>query len=180
MAGGHDMPMTWTAPAVNRVDEPTVADERTMLRGFLDFGRQTLLLKCSGLTGAQLGTRSVPPSSLSLLGLGRHVTDVERNWLRRRFGGQEIPSVYTRPDRPGAAFEDVDPDAAEQDIARLVAEWEAADRAVADLPLDHVFPHPRFGDMSLRWVYHHMISEYDRHNGHADLLRERIDGVTGS
>jgi hypothetical protein len=172
--------MVWTAPAVVRVDEPFIGDERVVLQGFLDYGRRTLLVKCAGLTGAQLVSRAVPPSTLSLLGLVRHVTDVERTWFRRRFGGADLASVYPRPDRPEAAFEDVEAGRAEQDIACLVAEWEAADRAVEHLPLDHVFVSDRWGEMSLRWAYCHLTGEYDRHNGHADLLRQRIDGVTGT
>jgi Protein of unknown function (DUF664) len=171
--------MTWVAPEVVRVAEPLVGEERVILQGYLGFVRATLLVKCAGLTGEQLALRSVPPSTLSLLGLVRHVTEVERNWFRRRFGSQEIDRLYWRADRPDAAFDDVDPARAEEDIARLTAEWRAADEAVAALDLDHVFHHDRFGPMSLRWAYSHMIGEYDRHNGHADLLRERIDGTTG-
>jgi uncharacterized damage-inducible protein DinB len=171
--------MTWTAPDVARADEPFVGDERAMLQGFLDFGRRTLLLKCSGLTGAQLAQRTAPPSTLSLLGLVRHLTDVERTWFRRRFGGEAVESPYGRADQPDAAFQDVDPDRAEQDIAALIDEWQAADQAVAGLPVDHVFVSDRWGPMSLRRVYCHMNSEYCRHNGHADMLREQIDGRTG-
>jgi hypothetical protein len=172
--------MTWTAPDVARADEPFVASERAMLQGFLDFGRQTLLLKCSGLTGVQLAEKAIPPSTLSLLGLVRHVTDVERTWFRRRFASEAVDNLYQQAGRPEAAFEDVDPDQAEQHIAALVAEWRAADRAVAHLSLDDIFVSDRWGPMSLRWAYSHMNSEYRRHNGHADMLRERIDGSTGT
>jgi hypothetical protein len=116
----------WTAPVVERVDEPFVAGERAMLEGFLEFGRRTLLVKCAGLTGEQLVVRSCPPSRLSLLGLVRHVTDVERTWLRRRFGGEAVGSVYARPGHPDAAFDEVDAGQAERDLARLVEEWQAA------------------------------------------------------
>jgi hypothetical protein len=171
--------VTWTAPDVPRVDEPFAGDERAILQGFLEYGRSTLLRKCAGLTGARLAERAVPPSTLSLLGLVRHAAEVERTWFRRRFGGEDLPRLYGRDDRPEAAFADVDPDRAADDIARLLAEWEAARAAVAGLPLDHLFASERWGGMSLRWAYAHMISEYSRHNGHADLLRERIDGSTG-
>jgi hypothetical protein len=177
---GQDDAMTWIVPDVDRIEEPFVADERAMLQGFLDFGRSTLLLKCSGLTGTALAQRPVNPSTLSLLGLVRHVTEVERTWFRRRFGGEDVDGPYRRPDRPDAAFHDVDPARAEQDIAGLVAEWHAADRAVACLTLEHTFVSDRWGDMSLRWAYSHLISEYNRHNGHADMLRQCIDGVTGT
>jgi hypothetical protein len=172
--------VVWTAPGVDRVDEPSVGSERVILQGFLDFGRRTLLVKCAGLTGAQLATGAAAPSTLSLLGLVRHVTDVERTWLRRRFGGQHVASCYSRPDRPDAAFDDLDPDQAATDLANLVLEWEAADAAVAGLELDHIYVSDRWGPMSLRWAYSHLISEYNRHNGHADLLRQHLDGATGT
>jgi uncharacterized damage-inducible protein DinB len=141
--------------------------------------RATLLQKCAGLTGDQLARRSVAPSTLSLLGLVRHVTDAERIWFRRRLRGERVDFEYKRPDRPDTAFDDVDPTEAERDYAALIEELASARRATADLPLDATFVSERFGEMSLRWLYHHMISEYARHNGHADLLRQRIDGVTG-
>jgi len=118
----HDDAMTWTAPVAARTDEPFAASEREMLQGFLDWHRNTLLLKCSGLNEIQLAMQASPPSTLSLLGLVRHLTDVERTWFRRRFGGEAIDSLYWREDRPGAAFDDVDPARAKQDLACLVAE----------------------------------------------------------
>jgi Protein of unknown function (DUF664) len=108
------------------------------------------------------------------------VTDVERMWLWRRFAAEAVEALYSRPDRPDAAFEEAGAEGAERDIACLVAEWQAARRAVAGLPLEHVFVSDRWGPMQLRWAYCHLTSEYDRHNGHADLLRERIDGSTGT
>ncbi len=172
--------MTWTAPDVTRVHEPLVADERTMLDGWLDWHRATVLFKCAGLTGAQLAEQSTPPWYLSLLGLVRHMADVERAWLRRRFRAEDIEPLYERDDRPDADFKEVDPARAEQDFATFIAECDLARQAAAGASLDDTFAHPRHGEMSLRWIYVHMIEEYARHNGHADLLRERIDGVTGS
>jgi Protein of unknown function (DUF664) len=171
--------MPWTAPEYSRRDEPFTGDERAMLEGFLDWYRAGLLVRCSGLTGAQLAERGVPPSGMSLLGLVRHLTDVERTWFRRRFGGEQVDSVYSRPDRPDAAFDEADGALAARDLERLTAEQEAARRAVARLPLDAVFVSERWGEMWLRWWYSHMIAEYAGHCGHADLLRERIDGRTG-
>jgi hypothetical protein len=167
--------MTWTAPAYERIDEPFVADERAMLVGFLDHNRTTLLAKCGGLTADQLAERAVPPSALSLLGLVRHCADVERNWFRRRFAGEDVPVLHGRD----GAWE-VDPARAADDLAALVAEQDACRRAIEGLDLDRTWDNPRYGPMSLRWVLHHMGDEYARHNGHADLLRERIDGVVGS
>lgn len=169
--------MEWTAPQAVRVDEPFVADERAMLEGFLDWHRSSLLLKCFGLTGEQLARQACPPSNLSLLGLVRYATEVERNWFRRRFADQEIERLYYRADSPDAAFDEADPLEAPRDLAMLAVEQEAARLAVADLPLDAIFVSPRWGEMQLRWAYLHMIGEYAQHNGHADLLRERIDGT---
>jgi uncharacterized damage-inducible protein DinB len=171
---------TWTAPDVTRADEPFVADERTMLQGWLTWHRDTLLYKCAGLTAEQLALRAVEPSNLSLLGLVRHMADVERNWFRKRFAAEPIEGIYCTDASPDADLDDIDPATAKADYARLVAEFAEADRAVAGASLDQTFTHTRHGVMSLRWIYLHMIEEYARHNGHADLLRERIDGVTGA
>jgi hypothetical protein len=180
-ATGIMVAMTWTAPQAQRSSEPYVAGERAMLEGWLDWHRGTLLHKCAGLTGEQLAQASVPPSGLSLLGLVRHMADVERTWFRSRVSGEQVAALYSHPDgRPGAAFDLADPARAEEDFAILAAEVDACRAAVAALPLEHTFTHGRTGEtMSLRWVYVHMIEEYARHNGHADLIRERIDGVTG-
>ena len=169
----------WTVPQLTRTHEPVTAGERETVDGLLDWHRATLVWKCAGLTGTQLAQQPVPASSLSLLGLIRHLTDTERAWFRRRVGGQALPDVYGRPDRPEAAFEEADPADAEADLARLEAEWERCRQAAAPVPLDQTFEHERWGTLSVRWVYGHMIAEYARHLGHADLLRESIDGVTG-
>lgn len=150
-----------------------------MLRGFVDYQRQTLLRKCQGLTAEQLRTPAVPPSRLTLAGLVRHLTDVERVWFRRRAVGIDLPPVFAVGDDREAPFDvtEADPEA---DLATYRQEIEAAEAAVAGLSLDATFVHPRWGrTLSLRWVYLHMIEEYARHNGHADLIRERIDGATG-
>jgi uncharacterized damage-inducible protein DinB len=161
------------------VDEPTTGDEAATLHGLLDWHRSTLLWKCSGLTADQLARRSVPPSTLSLLGLLRHMADAERAWFRRYFRGEDLPEVYARPDAPDAAFDDADAVCAESDVGRLIAEWDASRRAVAGASLEDRFVHEQFGAMSLRWVTNHMIAEYARHIGHADLLRQLIDGSVG-
>ncbi|MEH0935011.1 DinB family protein [Micromonospora psammae] len=175
--------MTWRAPEITRTTEPYVGDERTMLEGWLDYHRQTLLLKCAGLTAEQLKTPSVEPSGLTLLGLVRHLADVERWWFRIRAAGQDIPGLYDGEEDPDAdlnALADADPEAT---FATFAAEVAAAREAAAGLSLDDTFRRPRrdgsADEMNVRWVYVHMIEEYARHNGHADLIRERIDGVTG-
>ncbi|GAA0745247.1 DinB family protein [Dactylosporangium roseum] len=170
---------SWTAPPPPPFGGSLVADERTLLEGFLDWQRAVLAGKCTGLTGEELARRSTPPSTLSLLGLVRHVTDVEREWFHRRFRGEPVPYLYRRDDAKDAAFDEADPAAAEQDYDRLIAEWRSARAAVTSAALDDAFEDPQRGPMSLRAVYLHLIQEYARHNGHADLLRQRIDGETG-
>ncbi|WP_410875576.1 DinB family protein [Nocardia sp. A7] len=173
--------MTWKAPEIEPKRTLVGADERPMLQSWLDFHRQTLLGKCGGLDGEQLATHSVEPSSLSLLGLVRHLTEVERGWFRVSAAGEDIEPVYGTEDEPDADFDDLAALPAEEVFAAFHAEVDACDATVAGLSLDHVFHVPwRSDDYTLRWVYLHMIEEYARHNGHADLLRERIDGVTGS
>lgn len=126
------------------------------------------------LTGEQLAERSVPPSTMSLLGLVRHMAEVERHWFRRGFRGERLEHAYRREDRPDAAFDEVDPARAEEDFVRLNQEWELSRQAVAAASLDDTFISERWDEMSLRWIYGHMIEEYARHIGHADLLRERV------
>ena len=171
--------MTWTAPRVTRIDEPFLGDERTVLDGVLARQRGTLLHKCAGLTGEQLALRAVPPSNLSLLGLLRHLASVERHWFRLRFRGEPVPRLFSRDGVPGVAFHEVDAARAEADYACLTAEWESGRQAVAGASLDETFVDESRGEVSLRWLFQHMIEEYARHNGHADLLRERIDGDVG-
>jgi hypothetical protein len=171
--------MTWTAPAITRPEGSLVADERAMLPGFLAWYRSSLLFKCAGLSGVQLAERSVPPSNLSLLGLIRHMAKVERTWFRQRFAGEQLDPMYDPALGKDADFEDLDPARAEDAYARLLEEWRLADDAAAGRSLDDTFTH--LDEVySLRLVYVHMIGEYARHVGHADLLRERVDGVTGA
>lgn len=172
--------MTWIAPPVTRTDEPFQGTERQILDGFLDWQRDSLLLKCAGLDGAALATRALPPSELSLLGLVRHLAEVERTWFRIRFAAQNLPPLHLREDVEDAAFTLADPTEAEADYARLVAEQNAAREAVAGLALDDTYVSEKWGTMTLRWAYSHMTAEYARHCGHADLLREQIDGSTGA
>ncbi|RSM67510.1 DinB family protein [Kibdelosporangium aridum] len=173
--------MSWTAPEVTRIDGPFAGDERAVLLGFLEYHRATLLWKCSGLTGEQLARRAVPPSPLSLLGLIRHIADVELAWFVRRVAGQEVEFHFfdTDPDDDDVEFTRATAETAEHDYGLLVNAIDQARAALADVSLDHTFEHPRLGKMSARWVVMHMIEEYARHNGHADFLREQIDGATG-
>jgi len=172
--------MPWTAPQTTRQHVPYVSGERQMLEAWLDFHRQTLLGKCGGLTAGQLAQRAAPPSSLSLLGLIRHMAEVERGWFRRRVAGEDAAYLYSSEADPDGEFDHVDTADAEQDFATYLREIDLARQAAAGRELDETFFHPRRrARLSVRWVYVHMLEEYARHNGHADLLRERIDGATG-
>jgi uncharacterized damage-inducible protein DinB len=171
----------WVAPAVERREPARESGERQALEQWLDFQRDTLLWKCSGLTADQLKKRAVAPSRLSLLGLVRHMTEVERWWFRMHAGRQDLAFPYD-PKSEGADFEDLDGADAAANLAAYRDEIEAAKAAVADRRLEDVVPsrgdHPE-RTRDVRWIYLHMIEEYARHNGHADLVRERIDGQTG-
>jgi len=169
----------WTAPDVERPGGSLVAPEAQMLPEMLAWHRSTLQSTCSGLTGEQLAERSVAPSALSLLGLLRHLRKVERVWLRQRVAREEVESLHGFGSGRDLDFDDLDPATARADYEALLAEWVLADRAVAGRSLDDVV---ESGDdpFSLRFVYLHLIGEYARHNGHADLVRERVDGATGA
>jgi uncharacterized damage-inducible protein DinB len=179
---GQHGPMNWIAPDAARPSPLPVGDERTMLESWLEFHRQTLLRKCAGLTPEQLVLRSAEPSDMSLLGLVRHMTEVERAWFRRRFAAEPLDFLYCDvDDNPDGDFDDADAGGAEADLAAFTREIELARAAAAGHGLEETFYHShRQVEMSLRWIYLHMIEEYARHNGHADLLRERIDGTTGT
>jgi len=168
--------------ATQRAEPGLQAGEREMLTGWLDYHRATLAWKCEGLTDDQLRERSVPPSGLSLLGLVRHLAECERSWFRHVLLGADLPYLYSTPQDMDADFNDT----GGADAATVLRTWEqecaAARDAVAGVDLDAL---SKKGDrrtgqpFSLRWILTHMIEEYARHNGHADLLRERIDGATG-
>ena len=167
--------------ADERPELPFVGDERTQLDFWLDFHERTLLFKCGGLTPAQLKTRPLPSSSMSLLGLIRHTAQVHRYWLRQVLGAEPIPHLYDDPGVPDAEFDLVDAADAEVDVATLVEEVRVCRAAVAQwADLDAVAVGRRHGkEVSLRWIYLHLIEELARHNGQADLIRELVDGVTG-
>ena len=168
--------VTYVVPAPEAVTGPSTGDDRAILTGYLRWQRYTLLNICAGLDGDQLATRAVPPSDLSLLGLIRHLAKVERVWLRQRAAGEDIEALHGGPGDP-SDFADIDPGGAEAAVAALTEEWTAGEVAIADLPWDlEVEAKGRI--MSLRMVHVHLIGEYARHNGHADLLRQALDGVT--
>lgn len=167
--------------SASRFTAPATGDERTMLVGMLAAQRATLELKCAGL-GAQLAARSVEPSTLSLLGLVRHLADVERRWFRRVLAGQEAPALFSSAADPDGDFDGAvsAPEVVERAWEAWRSEVASAERFTAEaVGLDVSGKDEWRGEVSLRWVLVHMIEEYARHNGHADLLRERIDGAIG-
>jgi uncharacterized damage-inducible protein DinB len=173
--------VTWIAPDVERSEnypERRNDPEQQMLRDWLNWHRATLLRKCAGLDATLLAKRAVPPSSLSLLGLVRHMSDTERGWVRQFFRGEPIPDLYYRSDAPDADFQEADPAHAEEDFERYRAECRAVDAALDGATLDDTFMFQEKA-VSARWMWQHLVEEYARHNGHADLLREAIDGSTG-
>ncbi len=171
--------MTWTAPEVTRPSGDTAAHESTLLPSLLAWHRSTFLLKCAGLTGEQLAQASIPPSNLTLLGLIRHLAKVERIWFRLRYRAQDIGPLYDPALGKDHDFEVIDATKAEEAYNTLLEEIRLADEAAAGGSLDDTFD--LGGDpFSLRMIYVHMIGEYARHNGHADLIRERVDGHTGA
>jgi hypothetical protein len=167
-----------STPPDTRPDVPTIADERTMLDAFLDYHRATLLWKCAGLTDDELRMRTVEPSSLSLIGLVRHMVEVELSWFLRRFRGEDVPPVYCGEGNWDGEFDDVDTADVQADLARYRETLDRCRAAAAGAALTDEFQR-RDETIQLRWLYLHMIEEYARHNGHADLLRERIDGAKG-
>ncbi|MBB5936955.1 DinB family protein [Streptomyces zagrosensis] len=164
-----------------RVDPPLTGGERESLRAYLDFHRATLAMKCEGLTDDELRRQSMPPSALSLLGLVRHMAEVERAWFRRVINAEDIAHVWSDKGDYQEAY-----DATTASAPKAFDAWHAEvaharriERAATSL---EVTGHqPRWGaDVSLRLVMLHMIHEYARHNGHADFLREGIDGSVGA
>ncbi|MFF8833283.1 DinB family protein [Streptomyces sp. NPDC015131] len=164
-----------------RVDPPRTGDERAMLRAYLELHRATLARKCEGLTDDQLRQRSMAPSTLSLLGLVRHMAEVERAWFRRAFQDPEAPMVWSDTVDFQAAYDDSGSSRAEA-FAAWEAEAENSRRVEREAAsLDAAGYQPRWGEeVSLRMVMLHVLLEYARHNGHADFLREGVDGVVGA
>jgi uncharacterized damage-inducible protein DinB len=160
---------------------PTLGDERATLVEYLRCQRLTLELKCSGLSPEELARRSVPPSTMSLLGLVRHMAEVERIWFRVRMSGLDAPRLFCSEADPDGDFDGAVPDPEVVAEAWRVWREECAftDRFVAEAPSLDVTGQTGQGPISLRELLVHMVEEYARHNGHADLLRERIDGRVG-
>jgi uncharacterized damage-inducible protein DinB len=164
---------------VRRTEPPYVLPEREMLEAWLEFHRTTLLLKCEGLDDAARKARPIPTSKLSLHGLVRHCAEVERNWFRRALLNEpSAPWIWLDPAVEDSELVPLDDADWQADLAAWQAECEASRAAAARFDLDHTGV--RHGQpVSLRWIYNHMIEEYARHNGHADLIRELVDGQVG-
>jgi uncharacterized damage-inducible protein DinB len=162
-----------------RQEPPFLLNEREMLEGWLEFHRMTLLFKCEGLDDAGLKRRPVPTSNLSLHGLVRHMAEVERGWFRRVLLREpDTPSIWYDPAIEDSELVPLDDADWRADLAAWHAECAASRAAASGLPLGHTGL--RHGEpCSLRWIYNHMIEEYARHNGHADLIRELVDGSVG-
>jgi hypothetical protein len=163
-------------------DLAAAADERTTLVAFLRYQRDTLEVKCARLDAADMARRSVEPSTLSLLGLVRHLADMERIWFRCAMAGQDVPERFSSQEDGDGAFDRAVPDPAI--VSEAWDAWRAEvaftdDFVAAASDLDVAGSDAYHDAVSLRWVLVHLVEEYARHNGHADLLRQRIDGAVG-
>jgi uncharacterized damage-inducible protein DinB len=155
-------------------------DERAMLEAWLEFHRMTLLLKCEGLDDHERKARPVPSSKLSLHGLVRHMAEVERSWFRRVLQREPgAPYIWYDPAIDDSEMVPLDGAVWEADLAAWQAECEASRQAAAARSLNDTGLTRRGETCSLRWIYVHMVEEYARHNGHADLIRELTDGAVG-
>ncbi|MGW0393804.1 DinB family protein [Streptomyces sp. NPDC003042] len=170
-------------------DEPRTApvlvgDERETLTSVLQWQRDTLMMKCAGLSPEQLRRKAVAPSGLTLLGLVRHLAEVERGWFRNVVGGEDVRAYFPKNEAGEWTefhVEDADPAESFRIWEEACARSRAVVAAAESLAIQGHYGQGHYGDQgySLRYVLAHMIEEYARHNGHADLLREAIDGTTG-
>lgn len=147
-----------------------------MLAAWLDYYRATMLHKCAGLTGDQLAVRSCPPSPMSLIGLVRHLTEMELAY-GHRLADRDTPLLYCTDASPDGDFEEVSAGAAQDDLEIFAAHCARSREIMDGHRLTDTFG--RSQPYTLRWVYLYLIKEYARHLGHADLLRERVDGAVG-
>jgi len=182
MSERRTYPDMWVDPEEDPRGHGFTHGERETVLDYLDGYRKTLVMKCQGLTPEQLATTSVPPSNLTLLGLVRHMAAVEQSWFRRVMGRDlTLPRLYGKSEDRDADFTEVEGtqecvDEAFASLRREVAHAEAYVAAQPDLGVTGTHDD---GEIELRQVLVHMVEEYARHCGHADLLRERIDGRTG-
>jgi hypothetical protein len=166
-------------PVADRPDEPgRDVGEQALLLSWLEWHRITMLNKCEGLTAAQLGRRSCPPSDLSLLGLVRHLTEIERNYFAAWAGITDLPHYYSDED-PDGDFNLPDP-LADEHVHEAFSAWQAeCERSRRIVAQSGSLDDTNDRGTPLRWIAMYVLREYTRHNGHADLLRQAIDGATG-
>ncbi|QFZ19407.1 DinB family protein [Saccharothrix syringae] len=163
-----------------RLGRSATGDERALLVDSLAVQRATLEIKCSGLGAEAMARRSAEPSALSLLGLVRHLADVERRWFRRVLAGRDAPPRFSSASDPDGDFDGATPAGVDEAWAAWREEVAFAEGFAARATDLGVTGEDEWrGKVSLRWVLVHLVEEYARHNGHADLLRERIDGAVG-
>lgn len=158
---------------------PRTGDERSTLLAFLEWQRATLARKCEGLEADQLRLRAAEPSTLSLLGLVRHMADVELSWFRKILAGEDVEYHYSSDEDIDGDFDNVDTADVDEAFATWRDECARADEIASRRALDATGHRSSGQEVSMRFILVHMVEEYSRHNGHADLLRERIDGATG-
>jgi uncharacterized damage-inducible protein DinB len=168
--------------ADHRIGPPNFAPEREMLRAFLDYQRATLAMKCDGLSDEELRQQSMAPSTLSLLALVRHLAEVERAWFRRVFDDHDAPMVWSDQPMNFQAAYDTATASGQEALEAWTAEVENSRRIEQNAEsLDLAGYQPRWEEeVSLRMVMIHVLLEYGRHNGHADFLREGVDGTVGA
>jgi uncharacterized damage-inducible protein DinB len=163
-----------------RTEPDFLLGDRAMLEAWLEFHRVTLVLKCEGLTDEQRKRRSVPTSNLSLHGILRHMAEVERSWFGRvLLRDQAIPPLWFDPDVEDSEFVPLDGANFDADLAAFLTECDTSRATAASRSLDDTGLTRGGSEVSLRWILTHMIEEYARHNGHADLLRELVGGSVG-
>ena len=177
--GYDDFAPVWADDDRPRI--PRVAGEREALTAYLEYYRATVEMKCRGLTPEQARTRSMPPSTMSLHGLVRHLAGVERWWFQQNFEHRDVPFLFFAEDQPDLNF-DPPPDA---DFAADLEAWRAECAVSRDIVAAHELddtarPLDWYEDIDLRWLVLRMITEYAQHCGHIDLLREGVDGRTGA
>ncbi len=165
-----------------RDDGPMTGTPLAVMHHWLELYRETALLKVSGLGGEELAQRTVPPSSMSLVGVVRHLTEVEAYWVRVVLAGNEdVPNYYCTPESPSGDFDEVDPDTAVAEVYAYQREIAETRAILAEWNDPEALAHGerRGRAVNLGWILVHLIEEYARHLGHMDLLREKVDGRTG-
>lgn len=178
--GGQPVASSPVWPVSRTTVIPRAADELTMLKAYLEHYRETLELKCAGVAPLRLSDRTCPPSTMSLHGLIRHLAGVERWWFAINFAGLDLPMLYYSDEDPDQDFESLAGDPV-QALGVWRAECDRSRRIVdAASSLDAGGVRERSGSFTLRWLLLRMITEYAQHDGHADLLREGIDGAVGA